>query len=600
MSDAGAERPRGLRLFHKLFLTTLVIGLVPLLGLAAAMLDTNSEALKDNNRHLMISVAANVAREVRHQLKFASSELLGVGQILLGPGDADDQQRLALAGSRVTGSSALDYAGIYDPRGRLVVAVKAQDRSAPDFAQQLDGALLQRFKGAELLAGEVFAGPVGPLLPIYLPIVVDGERRGIIGSAIDLRPLCELTKTLGERSFSKLDGVAVVDPVMVIDQARTLVAAADPARVAKHESQQGHGIFAAQVGSLGFRGDLGASLEFETEKGEGMLGAVEPLAELGWAVIVQQPQELAYHSVYVMRRSVLYAALAAALGAALAGFFLARRLARPIARLAEETRKIGERSFTTVPADLSGRADELGSLGRAFDEMSATLRESEKLLVIETRASTSLSRYLSRDVVDAILKDPERLRLGGERREITVLFADVVAFTKLAEQQQPEVVVQILNELFTFATEIIQRRGGIIDKFIGDCVMAVWGAPEQHADDPLRAVLAAEDLRRWLDTANRHWRKQLGLEIRLAMGINTGQAVAGNLGSEKRMDYTVIGDAVNVAARLEAKAAPGQILISQATRDRLPKEFEPGRLKPLGESKLYGKEATLPIFEVAE
>jgi adenylate cyclase len=220
--------------------------------------------------------------------------------------------------------------------------------------------------------------------------------------------------------------------------------------------------------------------------------------------------------------------------------------------------------------------------------------------VVETRAATSLSRYLSPGVVEAILKDPDRLRLGGERREITVLFADVVAFTKLAEQQQPEVVVQLLNELFTFATEIIQRRGGIIDKFIGDCVMAVWGAPEQRPDDPLRAVLAAEDLRRWLDTANRRWRKQLGLEIRLAMGINTGMAVAGNLGSEKRMDYTVIGDAVNVAARLEGKAAPGQILLSQATRDRLPKEFDLGRLKGLGESKLYGKASTLPVFEVGE
>jgi class 3 adenylate cyclase len=200
-------------------------------------------------------------------------------------------------------------------------------------------------------------------------------------------------------------------------------------------------------------------------------------------------------------------------------------------------------------------------------------------------------------VVEAILKDPLKLRLGGERREVTVLFADVVSFTRLAEQQPPEVIVTLLNELFTFATEIVQRRGGITDKFIGDCVMAVFGTPEQHADDALRAVQAAEDLRRWLDTANRKWRRQFGLELRLAMGLSTGPAVAGNIGSEKRMEYTVIGDAVNVAARLESMAAPGQILLSEATKARLPQGYP---LKGLGESTVRGRSGTTRIYEVTE
>ncbi|MFY0574358.1 protein kinase domain-containing protein [Cystobacter fuscus] len=172
----------------------------------------------------------------------------------------------------------------------------------------------------------------------------------------------------------------------------------------------------------------------------------------------------------------------------------------------------------------------------------------------------------------------------------------MVGFTHLSETQPPEVIVALLNELFTFATEIIQRRGGIIDKFIGDCIMAVWGTPQSHDDDAQRAVLAAEDLRRWLDVGNRRWRERWGIEIQLAMGVHTGFAVAGNVGSDKRMDYTVIGDTVNVAARLESMAQPGQILVSEATRERIGDDCV--ELVPVGERRLHGRSAATRTYEV--
>jgi class 3 adenylate cyclase len=373
--------------------------------------------------------------------------------------------------------------------------------------------------------------------------------------------------------------------------------ARDPARVTKRESLAQLGIFSALVGSMGFRQELGAAPEFMLD-GVPMLGALEAMPEMGWGVIVQQPRELAYHSLVVMRRSVIAAALAVALLAAIAGTFVSRRLTRPIAQLEEASHAIGARHFEKVPPEVSSRSDELGALGRAFDAMASDLRSSEANLVRETQARASLSRYLPGDVVELILNDPSRLKLGGERREITVLFADVVAFTKLSEQHPPELIVALLNELFTFATEIVERRGGIIDKFIGDCAMAVWGTPETKPDDAERAVLAATDLRRWLDTANRKWRVTFGVEIQMAMGIHTGPAVAGNIGSERRMEYTVIGDTVNLAARLEGKAAPGQILLSGATYAKLPREaFE---LNNLGASKLAGRDGSIELFEVVE
>ena len=269
----------------------------------------------------------------------------------------------------------------------------------------------------------------------------------------------------------------------------------------------------------------------------------------------------------------------------------------PLAGLDEIAEQVRESGITRVDGNVEARGDELGQLGRSLGEMARSLANSEKELVEQTRVRTALSRYLSADVVELIAREPGRLRLGGERREVTVLFSDVVGFTRLSESLPPETVVALLNELFTFATEIIHKRGGIIDKFIGDSVMAVWGTPESHPDDARQAVEAAMELRRWVETGNRRWKQKWGVEVQLAMGLHTGTVVAGNLGSEKRMEYTVIGDAVNVAARLESMAQPGQILVSAATREKLGEEAEV--LRHLGERALHGRNATTQVFEVA-
>jgi len=207
-----------------------------------------------------------------------------------------------------------------------------------------------------------------------------------------------------------------------------------------------------------------------------------------------------------------------------------------------------------------------------------------------------LSRYLSPGVVEEVLRDPSALPVAGERREVTVLFADVVDFTGLAQALSPEDAVALLNELFTLATDVVERHGGIIDKFIGDCVMAVWGAPRARPDDALQAVVAAEELRRWVQSANAAWRARWKVEVRLGIGVHTGPAVAGNVGSPRRLDYTVIGDTVNVAARLEAVAMPGQILLSAETYRALGGALGP--LPAFGERVLRGRSSPTQLHEV--
>jgi class 3 adenylate cyclase len=325
------------------------------------------------------------------------------------------------------------------------------------------------------------------------------------------------------------------------------------------------------------------------------MGALATLPQVGWAVVVQQRQAQAYQTLGTLKLAVLVAVALACLVALLAGVLGARQLILPIGRLVEATKAIGRRAFSRVDRSVSSRSDEVGDLARAFDTMSFQLETSEQQLVKETQVRAALSRYLPQEMVELVVKDPAVFKLGGEQRTVTVLFADVVGFTKLSEKLPPETIVAVLNELFTFATEIVRLHGGIIDKFIGDCVMAVWGVPEEHPDDPKRALLAAEALRRWTEVGNRRWRHKYGVEVRLAMGVHTGPVVAGNVGSEQRMDYTVIGDTVNLAARLESSAAPNQILISEATRAAL---GDDSHLEALGERSLRGRSQPTTVYEV--
>jgi adenylate cyclase len=562
---------------------------VPLGALGWIVVDRNEAALNESARTLHLAIAADVRRAVRGELSRVREELTGIGQLLLSPGLGEDEQRLPLVEAAVTSSESFDFISLYGPDGALAGSMKAKEVEDPEAAPSLDeptraGARKERVTVAGMTK---FGG--APALRVVAAVLVGAETRGYLVTAVPITRLSALVAELGEERLGSRDRVYVVD------EQRRLVIHADPARVLAGESVADRGIFQVLEGD-GFRENIGIAPEFVSD-GRAMLGALETVPEHGWAVVVERPRAIAYASLETMRRSVLIAAGAAALLAALAAFFFARRLTRPIAWLVDATRAIAARAYAGIPARLSKRSDELGTLGRAVDKMAVDLRESEQKVVAETQARGLLSRYLSPEVVELVLADPDRLRLRGEQREVTVMFADVCGFTQIAEDLTPERTVALLNEIFTFATEIVHKRGGMIDKFIGDAVMAVWGAPESRPDDAVRAVHAAEDLRRWVETGNRKWRQQYGVEISLAIGINTGKVVAGNIGSEKRVEYTVVGDVVNVASRLESMAQPGQILISEATQQRLGVEVP---VSPLGEKGISGRARTTIIFEVPE
>jgi len=205
--------------------------------------------------------------------------------------------------------------------------------------------------------------------------------------------------------------------------------------------------------------------------------------------------------------------------------------------------------------------------------------------------------YVPPVVVDEILRDPAKLALGGIRKEVTVMFSDIRGFTTMSEQMEPEEVVGMLNEYFTAMTEVIFEYGGTLDKFIGDAIMAIFGAPADQPDHAERAVLCAIEMQRTLRRLSEFWERRGRPSFRMGIGIHTGEAVVGNVGSRMRLQYTAIGDNVNLAQRVEelTKEFGTDILITEATYRRVEDLVE---ARDLGEVRVRGRREPVRVFEV--
>jgi adenylate cyclase len=206
-------------------------------------------------------------------------------------------------------------------------------------------------------------------------------------------------------------------------------------------------------------------------------------------------------------------------------------------------------------------------------------------------------RYVSRDVYAQLMANPDQAELGGRRREMSVLFSDIRGFTTVTERGNPEELVSQLNEYFSRMVEIVFKHKGTVDKFVGDMVMALFSAPLDDPEHANHAVQAAVEMVKELGELNRAWVAKGMTPLDIGIGVNSGDMIAGNIGSSSIMSYTVIGDNVNLGARLESlnKDYKTRIIISEATRARLTAEFD---IRPLGDVIVKGKSKAVQIFEV--
>lgn len=270
-------------------------------------------------------------------------------------------------------------------------------------------------------------------------------------------------------------------------------------------------------------------------------------------------------------------------------YILTRSVIKPLEIFVRSTKQIAEGKFDQVRLpNLGKRQDEIALLSKAFEQMIRDMKERENIRSV-------LNKVISKEIANEFLNS--EVHLGGEDRIVTMLFSDIRSFTSLTENLSPQKVIKMLNLYMTKMAEIIESKQGIIDKFVGDEIMAIFGAPVFHSDHSLQAISAGYEMLHTIKEFNQQL-KLIGEPIfEIGVGVHTGPVVAGNMGAENRMNYTVLGKNVNLAARLCQAAKPGQLIVSEYTykAPNVEAKFSAQSLEPL---MLKGFREPVAIYEI--
>ena len=289
-----------------------------------------------------------------------------------------------------------------------------------------------------------------------------------------------------------------------------------------------------------------------------------------------------------LRMAVLFLSFGGLLLSVFGAFFVARTVTRPVLTLAQAAREV-ERGNYETQVELK-QNDELGELAGAFNRMMRGLAERD-------RVRSLLGKVVSPEIAEKLLS--REVELGGEERRVTVLFSDLRGFTALSEKRSAHDTVTLLNTYFTRMSAAIEAHQGVVDKYLGDGIMALFGAPVSQEDDAGNAIRAALAMQAELDQLNQDFVASGMPPLTMGIGINTGTVVAGNLGSPERLNYTVIGDSVNLAARLEGLtkrlAADERIVISADTLAQSKRRFT---VRDLGPMEVRGKSEPVTVYAV--
>ena len=325
---------------------------------------------------------------------------------------------------------------------------------------------------------------------------------------------------------------------------------------------------------------------YRDAEGEDRLGSFKKIGFGGLGVVATVSEDRAFRAVYqIQRRNILIMVIVLNL-AILIVYFFSKTITSPIIRLLGATKEIEKGNFRVDIIPSSG--DEIGELTTSFVAMGRGLEEREML-------KETFGKFMSKDIAEMVLKG--EVKLGGERKTATVFFSDIRQFTAISEKLEPEEVVEFLNQYMTRMVNCVEVTNGVVDKFIGDAIMAVWGAPVSYGNDTENAINGALMMRNELIGFNKGRGGPKKPIIRIGCGINTGPVLAGQIGSEERMEYTVIGDTVNLASRIEQLNKPfgTDILISQETCALVRHKF---LVEPMQKIKVKGKAEPQQIYAV--
>jgi adenylate cyclase len=416
---------------------------------------------------------------------------------------------------------------------------------------------------------QAFRMPVtGFSLPLYRDI--KGETDQILVSYIRLDRLLKAFKTTG------------LIRVFMVNDAGDIIAHPDGAMIIS-----GGNYLKLPIVTLMMKSPLdNGQLRYKNENGESYLGSFKKIGIGGCGVIATVEESRAFEQVYRIQRWNFYLTVIILTIAILIVFIFGKTITSPIQRLVSATAKIKEGNYH-VEIKPSTK-DEIGLLTGSFIEMGHGLEEREKM-------KEAFGKFVNKEIADRVLRG--EVRLGGERKDVAIFFSDIRNFTAMSEKLNPEEVVEFLNDYMTRMVKCVNDTRGVVDKYIGDAIMAIWGAPVTTGNDTENAIESALAMRRELHLFNEGRGSEKKPVIKIGCGINTGPVLAGQIGSEERMEYTVIGDAVNLASRIETLNKPfGTDILISADSYGLVREIY--RLEPMQKITVKGKSEPQQIYAV--
>ena len=327
-------------------------------------------------------------------------------------------------------------------------------------------------------------------------------------------------------------------------------------------------------------------IRYNNDSGETILGSFKKIPTGRLGIITEVNENVAFEQIYIIQRRNIYLMIMVLSLAVLIVYFFSKSVTYPVRNLVIATKMIENGQFSI---NLKAKAkDEIGVLTNAFVDMGKGLEEKERM-------KDAFGRFVNQEIAEMAMKN--EIQLGGEIKQATIFFSDIRSFTAISEKLTPSEVVEFLNDYMTLMVECVNESHGFVDKYIGDAIMAVWGTPISHGNDTENAINGALKMRTALMRFNLDRGSDKKPIIRIGCGLNTGDVLAGQIGSTERMEYTVIGDAVNLASRIEALNKPmgTDLLISQNTAEAVEGIYD---LVPMNKIKVKGKTDPQQIYAV--
>jgi adenylate cyclase len=575
------EKPEGLR--FGLFFTSLrfklisIISVIIILSLSGMIFLATYFFKKDNeirvqeSNHkvsevIALKVSSDIAsiieksRLIREKLSRSRSSLI--------PGNEKDFIFLGIAVS--SGNGEIKFIDSY--YNNSVMELSQISRANIREAHIANSRIFARSLGGGNVIHNMSQGFGVPVIGISIPFQSDarGGARSILVSYIKLDRFLQTFKTTG------------ITKAFLVNDRGDIVAHPDSTVVLSEANFINLPIVEMMTKSTLDNGQT----RYRDENGVFHLGSFKKIGIGGCGVIATVDEKKAFQEVYNIQRRNIYLMIVVLTVVIMIVFFFGQSLTTPIIRLVGAAKKIKEGVYNVdiKPAT----RDEVGELTNAFIEMGAGLEEREKI-------KTAFGKFVNPELAELVMKDG--VRLGGEKKTVVILFSDIRNFTAISEKLDPEAVVDFLNLYMTRMVDCIDSTGGIVDKFIGDAIMAIWGVPLSKGNDTENAIDAALMMRKSLVEFNKKRGDSKNPIIRIGCGINTGPVLAGQIGSENRMEYTVIGDTVNLASRIEDLNKPfgTDILISEDTYNIVRDIYAVERMEPI---KVKGKDEPQQIFAI--